>query len=79
MLLFNTTKDVGGYMSAIEKVVEIIGSQTALAQITGVKQAHVWNWLRLHKRAPAKYIRRISKATEGKVSIEELLQDHEKF
>lgn len=64
-------------MTAIKKAVDIVGSQTALAQIAGVKQAHVWNWLRLHKRAPAKYIRRISEATNGKVSVDELLKDHE--
>ncbi|RBO82594.1 YdaS family helix-turn-helix protein [Marinomonas aquiplantarum] len=64
-------------MSAIQKAVNIIGTQTKVARLIGVKQAHVWNWLRLHKRAPAKYIRRISEATEGKVSVDELLQDHE--
>ncbi|MBJ7539093.1 helix-turn-helix domain-containing protein [Marinomonas transparens] len=64
-------------MSAIAKAVQIVGSQTALANILGVKQAHVWNWLHLHKRSPAKYIRRISQATQGQVSESELLQDHE--
>ncbi|MFT2098738.1 helix-turn-helix domain-containing protein [Marinomonas sp. 2405UD66-6] len=64
-------------MTAIAKAIEIIGSQTALAKMLGVKQAHVWNWLHIHKRAPAKYIRRISLATEGKVTESELLQDHE--
>ncbi|NLQ16172.1 helix-turn-helix domain-containing protein [Marinomonas sp. M1K-6] len=64
-------------MSAIAKAVEIIGGQTALANILGVKQAHVWNWLRVHKRSPAKYIRRISKATNGQVTESELLKDHE--
>ncbi|MBU1296223.1 MAG: helix-turn-helix domain-containing protein [Gammaproteobacteria bacterium] len=64
-------------MSAIAKAVEIVGSQTALAQILGVKQAHVWNWLHIHKRSPAKYIRRISLATAGEVSESDLLRDHE--
>ncbi|UTW01143.1 helix-turn-helix domain-containing protein [Marinomonas rhizomae] len=64
-------------MSAIAKAVEIVGSQTALAHILGVKQAHVWNWLHIHKRSPAKYIRRISLATNGQVSESELLKDHE--
>ncbi|MCB5161298.1 YdaS family helix-turn-helix protein [Marinomonas algarum] len=65
-------------MSAIAKAVKIIGSQTALANILGVKQAHVWNWLNIHKRAPAKYIRRIAASTEGQVSESELLMDHER-
>ena len=64
-------------MTAISRAVEIIGSQTALAKILGVKQAHVWNWLNIHKRSPAKYIRRISLATNGKVSESDLLKDHE--
>lgn len=64
-------------MSAIAKAVEIVGCQTALAQILGVKQAHVWNWLHIHKRSPAKYIRRISLATGGVVSESDLLRDHE--
>ena len=64
-------------MSAIAKAVEIVGSQTALAKMLGVKQAHVWNWLHVHKRSPAKYIRRISQATNGKVTESDLLKDHE--
>jgi DNA-binding transcriptional regulator YdaS (Cro superfamily) len=66
-------------MSAIAKVVVIVGSQTALARMLGVKQAHVWNWLHVHKRCPAKYIRRASFATKGKVTESELLQDHERI
>lgn len=65
-------------MSAIANVVVIVGSQTALARMLGVKQAHVWNWLHVHKRCPAKYIRRASLATKGKVTESELLQDHER-
>ena len=64
-------------MSAIEKAIEVIGSQTLLADLLGVKQSHVWNWLRKHKRAPAKYIRQISKATNGAVTESDLLKDHE--
>lgn len=64
-------------MTAIQRAVTIIGSQTALAQLLGVKQAHVWNWIHIHKRSPAKYIRRISAATGGKVTESELLKDHE--
>ena len=64
-------------MSAIAKAVEIVGSQTALAKMLGVKQAHVWNWLHVHRRSPAKYIRRISQATNGLVTESDLLKDHE--
>jgi DNA-binding transcriptional regulator YdaS (Cro superfamily) len=66
-------------MSAIAKVVVVVGSQTALARMLGVKQAHVWNWLHIHKRCPAKYMRRASFATKGEVTESELLQDHERI
>jgi DNA-binding transcriptional regulator YdaS (Cro superfamily) len=66
-------------MSAIAKVVVVVGSQTALARMLGVKQAHVWNWLHVHKRCPAKYIRRASFVTKGEVTESELLQDHERI
>ncbi|MCZ2722364.1 YdaS family helix-turn-helix protein [Marinomonas sp. 15G1-11] len=64
-------------MTAIAKAVEVVGSQTALAKVLGVKQAYVWNWLKLHKRAPAKYIRRIAQATDYQVTESDLLIDHE--
>ncbi|MEL0623848.1 YdaS family helix-turn-helix protein [Marinomonas arenicola] len=64
-------------MTAIEKAVDLIGSQTALAKTLDVTQAHVWNWLRIHKRAPAKYIRKIAEATNGEISVNDLLKDHE--
>jgi DNA-binding transcriptional regulator YdaS (Cro superfamily) len=66
-------------MSAIAKVVVVVGCQTALARMLGVKQAHVWNWLHVHKRCPAKYIRRASLVTKGEVTESELLQDHERI
>ncbi|MEL4241169.1 YdaS family helix-turn-helix protein [Shewanella xiamenensis] len=64
-------------MIAIQKAVEIIGGQTVLANQLGIRQGHVWNWLHRHKQAPAKYIRFISTATQGAVSVDELLLDHE--
>ncbi|HFQ4959227.1 TPA: helix-turn-helix domain-containing protein [Vibrio vulnificus] len=64
-------------MSALQRSIDILGGQTALAKEIGVSQSHVWNWLNRENRAPAKYIRVISKATEGKISIEDLLRDYE--
>ena len=64
-------------MSAIERATELIGGQTSLAKLLGVSQSHVWNWINRKHQAPAKYISAISKATDGKVPIEELLADHE--
>ncbi|MBO1894200.1 helix-turn-helix domain-containing protein [Shewanella sp. BF02_Schw] len=64
-------------MSAISKSAEVTGGQTALAKMLGVKQSHVWNWINRRQQAPAKYIRAISTATKGLVSVDELLNDHE--
>jgi len=52
-------------MSAIERAIEVVGSQTGLAKILGVKQSHVWNWLHVHHRCPAKYIRLIGHERRG--------------
>ncbi|MCS6237113.1 helix-turn-helix domain-containing protein [Shewanella baltica] len=64
-------------MSAIEKAVKIIGGQTVLAKKLDIKQSYVWNWIHRHQQAPAKHIRAISSATQGLVSVDELLLDHE--
>ncbi|AUI88129.1 transcriptional regulator [Vibrio azureus] len=64
-------------MSAIERATAILGGQTSLAKLLGVSQSHVWNWINRKRQAPAKYIRAISKATGGQVSVNELLTDHE--
>ncbi|MBE4575509.1 transcriptional regulator [Vibrio navarrensis] len=65
-------------MSAIELATELVGGQTSLAKLLGVKQSHVWNWINRKHQAPAKYICAISQATNGRVSVEELLADHGK-
>lgn len=63
-------------MSAIKKAVSIVGGQVALASHLGIKPNLVWNWIHLLQRAPAKHIIAISRATNGKVSVNELLSDH---
>lgn len=65
-------------MSAIERAVEIIGGQTETAKDFGLKQGHVWHWVNTNKQAPAKYITRISELTNGEVSVNDLLADHQK-
>ncbi|ETX09695.1 hypothetical protein MUS1_06245 [Marinomonas ushuaiensis DSM 15871] len=64
-------------MTAILRAAKIIGTQTKLANSLGIRQAHVWNWINVHNRAPAKYIRRISHLTNNAVTVCELLMDHE--
>ena len=65
-------------MSAIDKAVKIIGGQTKLATVLGTKQSVVHHWISRHGQAPAKYITRISELTNGEVSVDELLADHQK-
>ncbi|WP_150138624.1 helix-turn-helix domain-containing protein [Candidatus Enterovibrio escicola] len=65
-------------MSTIQHSVVILGGQTALAKLLGIRQSHVWNWINRKQQTPARYIRAISEATGGKVSIKDLLTDHEK-
>ena len=51
-------------LSGLEKAILIAGSQGALAQKLGVKQAHVWYWLhRSRKGTPAEHVLRIEQLT----------------
>lgn len=59
----------------IDKAVKICGSQTALANIVGVKQQYVWNWLNKNKSVPAEYVIPIEKATKGEITRHELRPD----
>lgn len=64
-------------MKAIQKAVEICGSQTALATACGVSQPSVIKWLN-GGGISARYIPRIVKATNGAVSTEQLLAELDK-
>jgi DNA-binding transcriptional regulator YdaS (Cro superfamily) len=69
-------------MSAIKEAVDLIGGQTVVAnQLTttehAVQQNSVFYWINRHKQAPAKYIKKISELTNGEVTVEQLLADHE--
>ncbi|MCH2089759.1 MAG: helix-turn-helix domain-containing protein [Pseudoalteromonas sp.] len=65
-------------MNNITKAVKIYGGQTKLGNALGVKQASVWDWMNKYGQAPAKYIPRISELTNGEVSVNDLLADHQK-
>ncbi|MEQ3528739.1 YdaS family helix-turn-helix protein [Pseudoalteromonas sp. XMcav11-Q] len=65
-------------MEGIKRAVKLYGGQTKLGNALGVKQASVWDWINKYGQAPAKYINKISKLTNGQVSVSELLSDHEK-
>ena len=63
-------------MKNITKAVKEIGGQSAVASNIGVTQAAVWRWIQ-RGQAPAKYIHKISELTKNKVTVEQLLSDHE--
>ncbi len=65
-------------MSAVAKAIEIIGGQTKAAKLLRTKQNIIWYWINRHCQAPAKYISRISELTNGEVSVNDLLADHQK-
>jgi DNA-binding transcriptional regulator YdaS (Cro superfamily) len=48
---------------ALERAVTIAGSQTALANMIGTSQTHVWYWLNKAKRLPAERAVQIEQAT----------------
>jgi len=55
-------------IEALEKAVDVLGGQSALARVCGgtVKQQHVYNWLNRDKRLPDRYAMRIQQATSEK-------------
>lgn len=66
-------------MNNITKVVKIVGGQTKTGRLLGeVKQGQIWDWMNKYGQAPAKYIRKLSALTNGEITIEQLLADHEK-
>lgn len=48
---------------ALEKALQIAGSQSELARICGVQQPTVWKWLQSSKRIPAEHVLRVEAAT----------------
>lgn len=63
-------------MNALDKAIGILGSQSALAEAIGVKQAYIWNWKnRGRKRVPAEHCAAIEDVTGGKVKRSDLRPD----
>jgi DNA-binding transcriptional regulator YdaS (Cro superfamily) len=62
-------------MEPIDRAAEILGSQTALADLLGVTKGAVSQWKDPGRRVPAEYCPLIERATEGKVRCEELRPD----
>lgn len=62
-------------MSPIEKAIDVVGSQAALAKALNVTPQHVWNWLHRDHNIPAEQVLPIEAATAGKVTRHELRPD----
>lgn len=62
-------------ITALERAIEVAGGQTALAGKIGLKQGHVWAWLRRGKRVPAEHCAAIERATGGAVTRHDLRPD----
>lgn len=62
-------------MKALEKAIEIVGTQAELARALGVTPQHVWNWLNRDEKVPAEQVIPIERATEGKVKRHDLRPD----
>jgi DNA-binding transcriptional regulator YdaS (Cro superfamily) len=61
--------------TAIQRAVNIVGGQTKMAEILGVSQPRVWNWVHRDRNIPAEYVMRVSEAVEGKIQPHEFLPD----
>ncbi len=68
-------KNNDGPRKSLERAIEIIGSQSALARICGVKQGHVWAWLNKTGRCPAKHVLTVEEVTAGEITRHQLRPD----
>ncbi len=50
-------------MTGIEKAIKAAGGQCALARLLGLRQSHIWNWLRREGRIPPKRILAVERVT----------------
>lgn len=62
-------------MQALDKAAEILGSQTALANLLAVSKGAVSQWKEPGRRVPAEYCPLIERATAGAVRCEDLRPD----
>lgn len=60
---------------ALAQAIDLVGGQTQLARLLGVKQANVWHWLNKAERVPGEYVLAIESATGGRVSRHALRPD----
>lgn len=63
-------------MSNVEKIVKMMGGQSATALRMGISQQSVCRWIS-RDRVPAKYIKKVSAMTNNKFTVDQLVADHE--
>lgn len=61
--------------NALERAVELAGSQSALGRLIGKDQGAVWSWLNITKKVPAEFVIPIELAVEGQVTRQQLRPD----
>ena len=62
-------------IDALQRAVQIAGSQAALGRLVGATPRQISNWIHREKRAPARYCTRIEDATKGEVTCFALRPD----
>lgn len=62
-------------LGALERAIAIAGGQSALARAMGLRQCHVWSWLKRNKRVPASQVIKLEKAVNGIVTRHDLRPD----
>ena len=60
---------------SLEKAIRLAGGQTAVARACGVKQQHVWYWLRKAHRWPAEHVITLCDLTGGVFKRQDLRPD----
>jgi DNA-binding transcriptional regulator YdaS (Cro superfamily) len=50
-------------LDSLQKAINAVGGQHALAKICKTSQPRIWNWLNRDKKVPAEYVLIIEKAT----------------
>lgn len=75
-------------MTAIARAVELLGETdgkptgrphkgyTVLAEKLGVDRSLVWQWVNRQHRAPVKWIKQVCIATDMRVTVNALMDDH---
>lgn len=60
---------------SLEDAIRLAGGQSAVAEACGVKQQHVWYWLRKAHRWPAEHVLTLCSLTGGEYSPRDIRPD----